>query len=241
MFLRLLTVYLFIHLPLLGGHTFGIAERVQEQMTGIDVSHHQKRIDWDRVTRRNTVHFAFIKATEGADFTDSLFCYNWQSVAQTPIRRGAYHFFRPRSSGYLQALHYLATVDFQDGDLRPVLDVEVTDNVPPHILLEEMRIWLLTVERALNVRPIIYSNQDFYDRYLAGLFDHYPLWVARYSWEQPVLSTGRRWDCWQYSNEGNVEGIPGHVDLNVFPGNREMFEQRLVWNAPPSALTPAAP
>ena len=244
MFLRLFLLYTIVHLPLWSGMQMGVRERTDEQLIGIDVSHHQRRINWDTVVQRNNLNFAFVKATEGGDFTDSLFCHNWEALGRLGMPRGAYHFFRSRTNGYTQARHFLNTVDFQHGDLPPVLDVELTDGVQPHIMLEQMRQWLLTVERELHQKPIIYTNQHFYDKYLAGLFDHYPLWIARYSWEPPVLSTGRRWDFWQFSNEGHVEGIPGAVDLNMFPGNLEQFGKQTLQpdgTHPTQASTFAAP
>jgi len=35
-------------------------------LRGIDVSHHQKRIDWETVAEHN-IHFVWIKASEGGD------------------------------------------------------------------------------------------------------------------------------------------------------------------------------
>ena len=36
------------------------------------------------------------------------------------------------------------------------------------------------IEKAYKVKPIIYTNVDFYESFLAGQFDEYPLWVAHY-------------------------------------------------------------
>lgn len=198
------------------------------QLTGIDVSHHQRRIAWDTVASHRTVHFAFVKATEGQDFSDSLFCHNWENLRRVGIRRGAYHFFRPQGCGDVQALHFLSTIEMRPGDLTPVLDIETTDGMPPEIMLTEMRVFLSTVENRLGVRPIIYTNQFFYEKYLAGLFDEYPLWVARYAPEKPELTTGKVWDFWQYGNNGCVDGIDRPVDLNVFYGTEDMLE-RFCW------------
>jgi lysozyme len=197
-------------------------------LKGVDVSHYQKRIEWDMVAAVNPVDFAFVKATEGHDFIDSLFCRNWEYLQQMGIRRGAYHFFRAYGCGDEQATHFLSLVDMHPGDLAPVLDIERTDGIPTEIMLEEAHIWLKKVESALNIKPIIYTNQHFYDQYLAGQFDQYPLWIARYSADSPRLADGKLWDIWQYSNEGCIDGISEKVDLNVFSGTPEMFD-RLCW------------
>lgn len=210
-----------------------------EMLPGIDVSHYQSRIDWATVMATHPLEFAFVKATEGHEYVDSLFCRNWDALRQLDVRRGAYHFFRAQGCGYEQALHFLTTVGMQPGDLVPVLDVELTDGAAPEILREEVFIWLQTVEAELHVKPIIYSNQHFYDKYLAGWFDQYPLWVARYSTEKPALSTGRSWQFWQYSNEGSLDGIAHKTDLNLFAGTPAMLDA-LRWFPPVAPALPVA-
>lgn len=226
--MRLLSLVICLLAPVCGPSNTGYIDASPATLQGIDVSHHQKRIDWETVTATYDLHFAFVKATEGSDFSDSLFCRNWETLRKLGVRRGAYHFFRSYGCGYEQALHFLQTVELEPGDLAPVLDLETTDNMPPEIMLEEARIWLQTVERSLNVKPILYTNQNFYERYLSGVFDQYPLWIARYSEAAPALSGPARWDFWQYSNQGWVDGIPQKVDLNVFSGTPEMLD-RLCW------------
>ena len=66
------------------------------EVHGIDVSHYQNRIFWDSV-RAADIQFAFVKATEGATFQDSFFCKNWDEMAENGLKRGAYHYFRPKS------------------------------------------------------------------------------------------------------------------------------------------------
>jgi lysozyme len=195
------------------------------QIKGVDVSHHQKQIEWDSLKAKENIRFAFVKATEGSDFRDSMFCRNWDALGRLGIKRGAYHFFRGYGCGYEQAAHFLREVDLRDGDLPPVLDVETLDGTHPDALVPELHMWLKTIEMNLAVKPIIYSNQNFFDRYLAGKgFDQYPLWIARYSENAPNLTGENYWTFWQYSNKGCVEGISEKVDLNLYSGTPEMLE-----------------
>ncbi len=228
MFRILSTLFLFAIAPQWGGGERHVVLSMGSNLHGVDVSHHQKVIDWDSVAVNQTLDFAFVKATEGHDFVDSLFCRNWEDLKRLGIRRGAYHFFRAYGCGDEQARLFLSAVEMSPGDLAPVLDVESLDGVAADVMLQEARIWLDTVEKQLGVKPIIYSNQHFYETYLAGHFDDFPLWIARYSTERPFLTTGKNWDFWQFSNEGCLDGICKKVDLNVFPGTTEMIE-RLCW------------
>lgn len=208
------------------------------QVSGVDVSRHQKLIEWDTVAAHEPVQFAFVKATEGGDYRDSLFCYNWESLDRLNIRRGAYHFFRGYGCGIEQATHFLSTVEMKPGDLPPVLDLETLDNTPPEQVVEEAKIWLAVMEQALGIKPIIYTNQHFYERFLADNgFDGYPLWIARYSDQRPNLTDGNRWSFWQYTKEGCVEGISEKVDMNVFPGTVQMLDE-MCWNPAPSVVLP---
>ncbi|MCW5923869.1 MAG: glycoside hydrolase family 25 protein [Saprospiraceae bacterium] len=223
------TFLLFILVPFVGSrNTVAPVLSPVMELQGVDVSHYQKVIDWEMVTERQAVDFAFVKATEGHDYRDSLFCRNWESLRRLGIRRGAYHFFRAFGCGDEQASNFLQFVEMLPGDLAPVLDIERTDGIATEIMLQEARIWLDIVESTLGIRPIIYTNQYFYERYLAGHFEDYPLWIARYSSERPLLTTGKKWDIWQYSSEGCVDGISRRVDLNVFPGGWEMLD-KLCW------------
>lgn len=191
---------------------------------GIDVSHYQRRIDWQQVATQD-VHFAFVKASEGQSMNDSIFCKNWDAIKSAGITRGAYHFFRPGVPADLQAWNFLSTVTLEHGDLPPVLDVEVTDGYPDAKLTQGVKTWLDIVENAYKVKPIVYSNQKFYNRYLAEDFSDFPIWIARYtdSWE-PSLVEGSTWSFWQYGNRGRLRGISGNVDFNVFQGSLSDLE-----------------
>ncbi len=193
------------------------------EVHGIDVSHYQSFIDWDRVAAQG-VDFAFMKATEGQMMVDTLFVENWEQSKTTGLKRGAYHFYRPTVSAEMQARHFMQAVNLDYGDLPPVLDVEVLDGVSKAKLLVGIRTWLYLTEIHYGVKPILYSNLKFYNKYLAGHFTDYPIWVARYSNRLPRLACGTDWEFWQYGNRGRIEGIEGHVDFNVFHGTMAELE-----------------
>lgn len=184
---------------------------------GIDISHYQSDINWDTVATQK-IDFAFIKATEGRDFRDSCFTQNWQALKRVNIRRGAYHFFHPNLSAQLQAQNFISTVDMHFGDLPPVLDFEVINNVPKAEIIQQLQTWLDLIEAHYKIRPIIYTNQKLYLNYLLNDFKAYPIWMARYNTIEPNMLSSKEWSFWQYGNKGTVKGIDGFVDLNVFKG-----------------------
>ncbi len=210
---------------------FGIDIPVNFMMHGIDVSHHQDNIDWAAVKAMQVQHikidFAFIKATEGLGRVDNTFRQNWFNVKQAGIPRGAYHFFISSKSGKAQAENFIETIQLEKGDLPPVLDIEQTNGASVEDLQQRVKDWLIMVEQQYKVRPIIYTNVDFYENFLAGKFDDYPLWVAHYLvQDKPRIQ--RNWTFWQHNEKGHVNGIEANVDFNVFNGDSTDFKQLLV-------------
>ena len=210
---------------------FGIPIPTNYSIHGIDVSRYQQNIGWDAVKEMNVndirLGFAFIKATEGTNNKDPYFKRNWKRSKQAGIVRGAYHFFIPWKDGRLQAEHFINQVSLESGDLPPVLDVETMGRTPSSKLREEIKKFLSVLENHYGVKPIIYTNADFYKQHLLGHFDEYPLWVAHYLQpHQPRIS--REWSFWQHSESGKVNGIISKVDFNVFNGDSASFKSLLL-------------
>ncbi|MEY3321054.1 MAG: hypothetical protein RLZZ417_637 [Bacteroidota bacterium] len=191
---------------------------------GIDVSHYQDVIDWKSISERG-ISFVFVKATEGMTLKDKLFNRNWERIKREGLKRGAYHFFRPVISAEKQANHFIESVELEMGDFPPVLDVEVLDGVSKKDLLIGVHAWLLHAEMEYGVKPIIYTNQNFYNKYLKNEFSAYPLWIARYSLREPRLKDRSNWTFWQYTASGRIKGINGRTDFNVFSGSLEELNQ----------------
>jgi lysozyme len=211
---------------------FGIYLPENYSIHGIDVSKYQQNVQWKAVKEMKVddvqLNFAFIKATQGYDRTDNYFETNWSDAKESEIARGAYHFFNPKQSGKLQAKHYIKTVELQQGDLPPVLDIEVTKGVKNAKLKKELKIWLKEIEGHYKIKPIIYTNAGFYNSYLGKDFDSYPLWVAHYKATEQQPKVNRNWVFWQHSDRGRVNGITAAVDFNVFNGDSCAFKELLL-------------
>lgn len=192
---------------------------------GIDVSRWQKEVDWEQVSQSG-VSFAFVKATQGDFRLDPYFARNWEESKRHGIKRGAYHFYKPEAPVLDQVRLFTSTVTMEAGDLPPVLDLEVTDkSVSPEQLRRDVRIWLEAVTAHYGVRPIIYTGQNFYRRYLKGHFSDYHFWIARYSDVQPEIHHTDSWMFWQFTDRGSISGINSAVDINFFAGDFEQLSQ----------------
>ncbi len=200
-------------------------------LTGIDVSHWQGRVNWDRVAD-DGVTFAFIRASDGVGTIDREFERNWAETKRVGIYRGAYQFFRPNQDPIAQADVLLNRLGWQAqvGDLPPVLDVEVNGGLSAGVVVSRMRQWLDRVESVLGVRPIIYSSPGLWDSLVASDdFGDYVLWVAHYGTSCPRMPMGwSRWDFHQYTDNGRVSGISGSVDMDRFNGNLDDLEGLLI-------------
>ena len=210
---------------------FGIDMPTNFDIHGIDVSKYQKDIVWDAIktmkVKEIKIHFSFIKATEGENLIDSKFAKNWAQAKNSQVTRGAYHFFRANKDVDKQVTSFIKIVKLLPGDLPPVLDIETLDNTTPEKIRAKAKIWLDKVEAYYGVKPIIYTNAEFYNKYLGTDFDDYPLWVAHY-FEQHRPRIQRNWHFWQHSDRGNVNGIESKVDFNVFNGDSTDFENLLI-------------
>ncbi len=210
---------------------FGIPIPVNYQIHGIDVSRYQAAIDWDEVKamqdKNIKIGFAFMKATEGLGNVDGTFRRNWFKAGEAKITRGAYHFFIASKSGKAQAENFIQTVTLKKGDMPPVLDIEQTYGASVTDIQQRTKDWLLMIEKQYKVKPIIYTNVDFYQNFLAGKFDDYPIWVAHYLVkDKPRIK--REWLFWQHNETGRVNGIDAYVDFNVFNGDSTDFKKLLI-------------
>ena len=184
---------------------------------GIDVSHHQGDIDWQKLMVKSgfdtLIHFVYCKATEGNTHLDTKWLRNRGILNNMGIPNGAYHFFIPTDPPRPQAEHFLNFWKKRDIDLPPVLDVE-TEGFSDKDLIAKMSIWLNEVEKKTGMRPVIYTSLHFYETKFQDVFKNYKFWIAAYS-RKPLCIEDDRIIHWQYSETGKLPGVRESVDLNV--------------------------
>ena len=175
------------------------------------------------------VSFVFIKSTEGITVRNPYYAQDYAAARKAGIPIGAYHFFSTKRSGESQAQYFISNTQFRKGDLPPVLDIEPSDSQiegmgGSQALWCSIRIWLKMVEKRCGVKPILYINQRFVNKYLPDAPDiirNYKVWIARYGEYKPDV----RLVMWQLSPDGHVRGITGDVDINVFSGYQTQFDE----------------
>nr|WP_297328188.1 glycoside hydrolase family 25 protein [uncultured Bacteroides sp.] len=219
--------------PCYGQKEYGVCMPCNYDVHGIDISHYQGNIDWERLVyskeTKFPIHFVFMKATEGGDHGDDTFMQNFEKARQYGFIRGAYHYFLPTTDAHKQADYFIRTAQLAKGDLPPVLDVETTGKKSPQELKTSVKTWLDRVEAHYGVKPILYTSYKFKMRYLNdSIFNTYPYWIAHY-YVDSVKYEGK-WNFWQHTDVGVVPGIEKEVDLNVFNGTFEELQKLTLQN-----------
>lgn len=203
---------------------------------GIDVSHHQGSINWTSV-RNAGIQFAFIKATEGTSFKDSMFNTNYPAAYHAGVIRGGYHFARPNlSSGAFQANYFASNGGAWSADNRTLpgaLDIEANPYAGGFcygLSQSAMRSWILDFYNTYKSRTtrdmVIYTTASWWNTCTGswtGMASRSPLWVAHWGVHSPTRPAGwssTTWTFWQYTSTGRVSGVTGNVDRNTFNGTR---------------------
>lgn len=231
----------------IGGKSFGLwskglidkttmNSRVDNISYGIDLSHHNKITDWGNMAlymkQDGFVHtsipkidyyfspidFVFLKATEGATHRDKNYLSNMMNAKKYHKKRGSYHFMHLTSSSVEEQVeNFLDYIVYEEGDLPPVLDIEVTkqaESIGIDSTRQKVLKWLALVEKRLGIKPIVYTSANFKRDYLSSSeFDNYDFWIAHYNNTEPNC---KGYKYWQFTDKGKIHGNnSGMYDINI--------------------------
>ncbi|MDP8960829.1 MAG: peptidoglycan-binding protein [Actinomycetota bacterium] len=192
-----------------------MAGRIAAGAKGIDVSHHQRRIDWHAVKAAGYT-FAIIRASYGGGPTDLDRNYHLHrdGAREAGLVLGHYHYAYPTGPDAIdEADHFIRTVGAVPPGELVVLDLEEGSGDISRWALQ----FLGHVEKAHGRRPILYGYPAFLQ--VSALDPHCalcPLWVAHYNVQQPsVPPPWRSAVLWQQSKTGQVPGVAGDCDVNI--------------------------
>lgn len=187
---------------------------------GIDFSHYSLVRDWNAIkydSLNTQSHFVIMRSTMGADSIDYHYQQNLLYAKVFNFVTGSYHYFRSHQSGREQAYHYLKHVDFDCLTFLPIIDIEYKrKSISEEKMRAELLICLKVIEEVVGVKAMIYTNLNFYNKYLKGHteFDGHPLWIAAYSEirKDEVMSFAH---MYQFTDSHIVKGIQYPVDGNI--------------------------
>ena len=213
--------------------SFGLDERgrvtyekdERRARAGIDVSTHQKDIDWTAVAA-DGVEFAILRLghrgyTEGGLFLDAAFEQNLRGALDAGLDVGVYFFSQAITpeEAEEEADYVLEVLDGQALSFPVAFDWESipgdearTDGLDGEALTRCAAAFCRKIEAA-GYRPAVYFNRtQGYLRYDLRELTDFDLWLAEYD---AVPDFYYHFDLWQYSHTGRVDGIQGDVDLDL--------------------------
>lgn len=203
-----------------------VIEPVEPLLRGIDISHHQRDVDFAKVKQQGQ-SWVICRATYGRK-ADETFAKHWSGATAAGLKVGAYHFMRFKSgqSAQAQVDAFLATLRAQADpaamDIPVALDVEANskfdDPLNLQLYVEQIKVWLAKVTEVTRVAPLIYTSVGFWNMLpnVESISQSHPLWVAHYTTApKPTLPKGWvDYRIWQFSGTGRLAGISGPVDLD---------------------------
>jgi lysozyme len=200
-------------------------------VSGIDLSEKNGSINWSLIGKgSDDINFAYIKATEALDITDSQFNINKQAAQESGILVGAYHWLHPGLHVGQQFESFVKTVKDFRGLLPPVVCLETY-----HTSLQEMekniKSFLVLLERKVGVKPVIYTSDTYWMTYLpkSDWGCDYPLWIDKPGALWPgQLWPWAGWTYWQYSYQARLPGVPVNLGLNRFNGSMEELKGMVI-------------
>lgn len=202
----------------LGVNVAGSGQHDSMDYDGLDVSHHQGKINWMVLAEDTAVQFVYIKATEGSTFVDEYYRRNIDGAKRAGIPAGSYHYLTSSSSVTAQADLFIRTAKRSEQRLRPMVDIEAEGvrGWSHEQIGDSLERFVNLLRRHYHVWPVIYSYSKFYNTHLAPRFNDFHLFLAHYNDKEPVVAGAGKHSLWQHTDQGTVDGIPKPVDLDVF-------------------------
>ncbi len=199
----------------------------QNAVLGIDVSKWNRSIDWEKVKDAG-VRFVIIRcgyrgSKTGALVEDPYFRQNIQGAKDAGLKVGVYFFTQAitRAEAVEEASMALSLVEGYELDYPIFIDTEGSggraDSLDAVARTEICEAFCQTVELSGYEAGVYASRNWYYNNVDDDVLSNYIIWVAEYRKEP--LYTGR-YDMWQYTSSGRIEGIEGRVDLNLSYINR---------------------
>ena len=192
---------------------------------GIDVSKYQGTIDWSAV-KEEGIEYAFIRlglrGYESAKFVlDEYYEANMKGANSAGVAAGVYFFTQAVTVEEAKeeadfVIEHLAGYDVSCPVVFDVERISGGKGRADQLTKEErtdITIAFCEAVKAAGYTPMIYGNVVCFTRLLdMTKLNDYEKWYAFYD---DYMYMPYNVSCWQYTEKGLVDGIPGNVDLNI--------------------------
>ncbi len=178
---------------------------------GIDVSHHQKEIDWEKV-KSDGVDFVIIRCGYGVEGEDRYWFRNIAECERLGIPYGVYLYSHATTTELAKQEAERVLKMVEDCNLSYPIFYDMEDNSTKDADLTAIaNTFCKTIQKAGY--PVgIYSGKNWWNTYLSDpSLSKWYRWVAQWNTACDYLGD---YTIWQYTSKGHVDGIEGNVDLN---------------------------
>ena len=185
---------------------------------GIDVSEFQGKIDWNKV-KKDGIKYAILRCGYGMDITsqdDSYFKYNMEQCEKLGIPFGVYLFSYANTveKARSEAQHTLRLIKGHKLSLGVWYDIEdnnTSGKVSKEMLTNIINTYCNTIKNEGYYVGVYASVSWLENKIESQIKNNYPIWVAQY---YSKCEYEGKYDIWQYTSSGKVNGISGNVDMN---------------------------
>ena len=189
-------------------------------MNGIDVSVWQGRVDYERVKAAG-IDFVIMRAGYSTNI-DTTFTANYENARAAGLLVGAYWYSTAKNMTQLrnEAASCLGVLNDREFDLPVFFDVEDAYQLKKGTAFCSRLIKKFSSAiQADGYDAGWYTATSFVDRVKPAIRNNrgYMVWIAEHG---PVNHYEGRYDIWQYSHTGRVDGVNAEVDLNWYFPNR---------------------
>ena len=200
---------------------------VLNSRTVIDVSRFNNSIDWNAV-KASGIDYAIIRVgyrgyESGKLVMDSRFEENMQGAIAAGIKVGAYIVTQAvnTSEAVEEASFIVNACKKYNISLPLCIDVESAgggagrgDKISVSTRTAVINAFSQTV-RSAGYTPMLYASKSWLENKIntGSVYGYCNIWIARYN---DTLGYGNRYDMWQFTSSGSVNGISGRVDISAW-------------------------
>ena len=174
----ILLAFLGLSIAAKGQNLYEQCEDTCTHVHGIDLSHYQGEVFWETVGENTKMAYVYLKATEGGDRIDERYENNITLAHKYGLKVGSYHFYRPKTEQQKQLENFMTQCRPGEQDLIPMIDIETKSGLPTEEFCDSLLKFLDLVEQTYKQKPLLYTFTNFYNKWLVGKIDGYPLMIA---------------------------------------------------------------
>lgn len=196
----------------------------------IDVSDHNGSVNWAKVYA-DGIHEVILRVgyrgyTKGGIYPDDKFETNYAGAIAAGLKVGVYFYAQAISMTEAKAeadfvinaikgknisLPVIYDCEYAESDnsyVGRLYDAKLSKFVQTNICLE----FLSTIKEA-GYQAMLYANKFMLEDklYASSIDSSYPIWLAQYKTKPDYAG---KYEMWQYTSSGRVDGISGKVDMN---------------------------